>query len=226
MNTSFDFNFFKSLPLSPFLSNPNRYSIARILFHWLVQKLPLSGNVLDIGGGSNASYKYLLSSSIEYQSVNIDPIMSPTFLIDPSDNRYPIKSASFDHCLLFNVLEHIYDWTVVLSESRRLLRTNGQLHIVVPFLYPIHPCPDDFLRPTPSFIYNSLLSHGFINISVYSFSLGPLSTSYSLCIPLPFIHFFLSRILIILDFLFLRLFPVKHKRYRELFPINLYCVAS
>ena len=48
----------------------------------------------------------------DYTSVNIDPKISPDFLIKVNE-RIPIADNSFETCLLFNVLEHIYDWDFI-----------------------------------------------------------------------------------------------------------------
>lgn len=218
--------FFSSIPFRPFFINKHRLSFARLLENCLLDYMNISGRVLDIGGGSLASYRSLLNSSVIYESINIDSSLLPSYCINSDDLSYPVSSNSYDCCLLFNVLEHIFDWHTILSESRRALVVGGQLHILVPFLYPIHGCPDDFLRPTPSFLKSVLLKYGFSSVSTYPIALGPFTSAYSFCIPLPFIDFILRRLFVFLDFLFLRFFPSKHSSYIKRFPLIIYCIAS
>ncbi len=60
----------------------------------------------------------------------------------------PIASSSIDTVLLLDVLEHISDTQSVLSESNRVLKDGGCLIMQVPFLYPLHDEPRDYIRFT------------------------------------------------------------------------------
>lgn len=219
-------SFFSNLPFKHFFFNGSNLSIARLLENCIIHSSNFSGKVIDIGGGSLSSYRNKLASLTSYESINIDISLSPTFLIKATDTSYPAPSSAYNHCLLFNVLEHVYDWSTLLSESRRLLMDGGTLHVLVPFLYPIHDCPDDFLRPSSSYLYRSLSSYGFSNIAVFPISLGPFTSAYSICVPIPVIHFFISRLFVLLDFAYLSFFPSKHSRYCKSFPLIFYCIAS
>ena len=227
MNTSFNpRKFFSSLSFYNFFFNRSNLSYARLLENSVLSSLVFSGNAIDIGGGSLSSYSQRLIGLSSYESINIDSSLQPTYIIDPSAQLYPVSSSCYQHCLLFNVLEHIYDWSTILSESSRLLVDGGSLHILVPFLYPVHPCPDDFLRPCSSFLYRNLSSFGFTNIKIFPLSLGPFTSSYSLFPNLPILHFFLSRLFVFLDFTYLHFFPSKHQRYCNSHPLIFYCTAT
>ena len=77
---------------------------------------------------------------------------------------------------MFNVLEHIYDWNFIFGEVKRLLK-NGKIYIIIPFLYPIHAAPNDYMRVTSSFLEKFLNKNNFINIKIYPLTYGPFTNS-------------------------------------------------
>ena len=58
----------------------------------------------------------------------------------------PFTDNFFDVVLLFDVLEHIENSDQLLSEINRVLKPGGKLLMQVPFIYPIHDKPRDFVR--------------------------------------------------------------------------------
>lgn len=60
----------------------------------------------------------------------------------------PFDGESFDAALLLDVLEHIEDSGPVLDELNRVLKPGGELILSIPFLYPLHDEPRDFVRLT------------------------------------------------------------------------------
>jgi len=58
----------------------------------------ITGQVLDVGGGKKSKYQHELPAGIEYFSVNIDPNMEPTWLIEPGE-PFPVQDATFDVCM-------------------------------------------------------------------------------------------------------------------------------
>jgi len=60
----------------------------------------------------------------------------------------PLAPESFDVVLLFDVLEHIEDSRRLLEQIHLVLKLDGRLFISLPFLYPIHDAPRDFVRLT------------------------------------------------------------------------------
>ena len=208
------------------LKDLSKLSVCRTLQHQLIKSISFDGHVLDIGGGDLTSYRNFLGSSF-YTSVNIDPCRNPSVLVAPSDSSYPCLSSSFDHCLLFNLLEHLHSWDVVLSESFRLLACDGALHILVPFIYPIHPSPRDFIRPTYDYLNDRLSSAGFSDISIHPISPGPLSMSYMFLIPIPipFLHRSFKVFFFLCDRLLALLFPRKIANYTRHSPFFYYVSA-
>lgn len=60
----------------------------------------------------------------------------------------PIENNAADVVLLLDVLEHLGDHHQSLREVNRVLKAGGTLIMQVPFLYPLHDEPRDFVRLT------------------------------------------------------------------------------
>lgn len=115
----------------------------------LISQLELTGTVLDFGGGTTANYVPFLDTRAAVRSVNISDEFEPTDLVEPGD-KIPYGDGHFDAVITLNVLEHIYDDVAALNDITRVLKPGGTLHIIVPWIYPVHGHPDDFNRHTPS----------------------------------------------------------------------------
>lgn len=162
-----------------------RISILRHLEYERLAMLNLSGRVLDYGGGSRTNYSKMIDgwarpgADFSYESVNIDPATQPTFLINPGE-KIPIEADRYDAVLAFNTFEHIYDLTETLEEVARVLKTNGSLFIIVPFIYCVHGHPNDFSRHTASYWTRKLSETGFNSVQVENLSWGPFSTGHTI----------------------------------------------
>jgi SAM-dependent methyltransferase len=121
-------------------------SILRRAEHEALASLTLSGSVLDLGGERGAEYLTHIQGVFSVTAVNIDSSAQPDIVLDLEQPLSMIEDASFDHVLLINVLEHIFDYRQLLAEATRILRPGGSVIIVVPFLFPIHPSPNDYWR--------------------------------------------------------------------------------
>ncbi|AAQ00368.1 MULTISPECIES: methyltransferase domain-containing protein [Prochlorococcus] len=150
-------------------------SIQRSLMNQLLEGIEFKGNILDIGGGNRASYKKTLGNE-EYTSVNIDTEIEPDIKINVGE-KIPIKDKLFAHCLMFNLLEHVYNWDDLFIDAHRLLIKGGKLHIIMPFMYPIHGAPQDFKRVTETYFEEYLKKMNFENIKIYPLSYGPFTNS-------------------------------------------------
>ncbi|TWT86603.1 putative methyltransferase [Pseudobythopirellula maris] len=140
-------------------------STIRKLEYELLERLDLSGRVLDVGGGEKSLYIKRLPQGIDYSSVNIDPDAEPTWLVEPGD-PLPIEDAAFDKCLSLNTLEHVFDPQQILEEMHRVLRPGGVVYITVPWMFRIHGHPDDFHRVTPSWWRQALAEIGYSRATV------------------------------------------------------------
>lgn len=122
-------------------------SLLRRAEHDALSEITLSGTVLDLGGEKDATYLSCIKGSFTVTTVNLDAGAKPDLSHD-LEQPLPCADASFDHALLINVLEHIFEYRQLVREAARVVRPKGSIIIVVPFLFPIHPSPHDYWRFT------------------------------------------------------------------------------
>lgn len=155
-------------------------STLRMLEYEKLSELELTGVVLDLGGGDNARYKVYLPDTIEkYVSVNIDPDIAPTHLIEPGE-KLPIDDNSIDNCISLNTLEHVYDAKFLIAEIHRVLKPGGKFFITVPWIFTVHGHPDDYSRHTPSWWNQTLKDTGYASANIMPLIWGRQSTAVSI----------------------------------------------
>ncbi len=143
------------------------------------------GKILDLGGGKKAGYTSHLHGTFEVTSVNIDKSVEPTIVHDLSQ-PLPFGADSFDSAISFNTFEHLKDIETPLRETFRVLKQNGTVTLITPFLKEIHASPDDYWRPTESAWKYLLAKHGFEHVTVVPLGLGLFTARYGLIYgPLP-----------------------------------------
>jgi len=123
----------------------NLPTLLREAEHHALCKIELIGSILDLGGDARSDYRTLIGGDHTYTTLNLDEKASPDILHD-LEHPLPLEAATYDHALLINVLEHVYEYRQLISEAARVVRPKGNVVIVVPFLFPIHPSPQDFWR--------------------------------------------------------------------------------
>ena len=158
-----------------FFNKKENLSILRVLQYEMLKQAYLGKKVLDFGGGDKAKYRHFLSCE-SYQSINIDPDIQPTWIIQVRET-FPSPANHYDTVISLNVFEHVYDVKFVLEEIYKSLKPDGNLIFSTPFLYPIHAHPNDYFRPTDSWIKETLVSLGFKNISITPLVWGKFSTA-------------------------------------------------
>lgn len=128
----------------------NRKTPPRVLTESvLADKLPLfKGNVCELGGVKSLSYQKFATNADNYIVTNV----TGKYDLYADMLQLPFEDESIDNYVCIAVMEHIPDAWKVASEIKRTLRRGGKLLLVVPFMYPIHKAPDDFIRFTPSFL--------------------------------------------------------------------------
>jgi SAM-dependent methyltransferase len=78
-----------------------------------------------------------------------------------------VSDGSVDLALCTEVLEHVLEPGLLLSEVRRCLRPGGRLLMTVPFAARWHFVPYDYWRFTPSAITHLLREAGFVNAKIF-----------------------------------------------------------
>ena len=204
----------------------NNFSILRVLQILEFRKMSFQGSVLDVGGkrSSNNISNYILSKNV---IVYLDKF---------SENEKDLKidlellntnmSHQFDNVILFNVLEHIYNFKNCLDNCYSFLKKGGKFFGSTPFMFRIHSSPNDFFRYTEQSLKISLEAAGFINIKIYILDGGIFICFYNfISIITQKIPFLNNILLFIFKFLDKILF-ILSKKNKEIYPLGYFFSAE
>lgn len=100
--------------------------------------------VLDLGCGQKPYYH----SKIRGKIICFDKLPTKKAHIIGDADYLPFKSNSFDKAVSVNSLYYFKNPFNVAGDIARILKKNGQLILVMPFIYPIHDAPYDKYRFT------------------------------------------------------------------------------
>lgn len=110
--------------------------------------------VVDVGAGQSPFKHLLRSPAADY--IGLDIYNADNFgynnkeIIRFDGVRIPLKSASADHFICTEVLEHIEEPGVLVSEMHRMLKQGGKGVVTVPWSARYHYIPYDYHRFTPT----------------------------------------------------------------------------
>lgn len=147
-------------------------SPARNAFYAQLAQCTLTGKVLDLGGSKKSGYHELIKGDHTFEVVNISDEYGYDHKFD-LEEPFPLKDASYDAVIAVNLLEHIYNYHNVLSESHRVLTSGGTLVVAVPFLMFVHPSPHDYFRYTSEALTRMCADAGFKEVLVQPLGRGP-----------------------------------------------------
>jgi SAM-dependent methyltransferase len=99
--------------------------------------------VLVVGSGG-ASY-----SAPGIEVLHTDVAFGPHVEVLADAHDLPLADGEFDLVIAIAVLEHVADPQRCVAEIQRILRPNGFVYAVTPFLQPVHMGAYDFTRFTP-----------------------------------------------------------------------------
>lgn len=139
-----------------------RSSRRQLLDEFLTEVSPkITGDVLDIGGKNNdrrGHFRPDFEKVNQWLCLNIDVECAPDILA--SAEKIPLPDQSVDVFLMCEVIEHLSEPELCLSEASRILKSGGYGIITIPFLFPIHADPDDYQRWTVTRIKKELSGVG------------------------------------------------------------------
>ena len=100
--------------------------------------------VLDVGCGSKPYYHEKIKAKI----LCADIIKTKKSHIVCDASSLPLKKSKFDGVICVNSLYYCKNPFNAVKEFSHVLKKNGRLVIITPFIYPIHDVPDDKYRFT------------------------------------------------------------------------------
>ncbi|MBW4685940.1 MAG: class I SAM-dependent methyltransferase [Komarekiella atlantica HA4396-MV6] len=110
-----------------------------------------SGLLLDLGCGNVPLYGVYRDKIIDNICIDWSNTFHKNIYLDYEvdlNTVIPLDSEQFDTILATDVLEHIAKPELLMSEIKRLLKSNGKIILTVPFLYWLHEQPYDYFRYT------------------------------------------------------------------------------
>jgi SAM-dependent methyltransferase len=102
--------------------------------------------VLDYGC-ADLPYRRFFPDDVEYVAADLPGNPQATLALNP-DATVPLESGSIDAVLSTQVLEHVTDPALYLSECHRVLRPGGRLLLSTHGTFVYHPDPVDLWRWT------------------------------------------------------------------------------
>jgi SAM-dependent methyltransferase len=136
-------------------------------------RVPAAGRVLDYGC-AELPYRHFFEDDIEYVGADIPGNPNATLDLEPNGS-VPVEDGSFDAVLSTQVLEHVEDPGLYLSECFRVLRPGGRLLLSTHGVFMYHPDPDDYWRWTGAGLQRAVREAGF-EIERFEGIIGPLAT--------------------------------------------------
>jgi SAM-dependent methyltransferase len=140
----------------------------------LLGKVARKGAVaLDFGCGSKPYEEMFTTAGMHYLAADFGGKAEVD--IDGT-GRLQVADRSSDVVLSFQVLEHVRDLGLYLSEAKRVLRGGGLLMLSTHGTWLYHPHPEDHRRWTREGLISELSSHGFEVVECIPV-VGPLATT-------------------------------------------------
>lgn len=149
-------------------------SLIRTLHNVYLLDKSLEGQGIDFGAkNENSSYYHFLDlNNCNITYTDIAAQASNKIMAIDLEKNFDVGKQCFDFALLMNVLEHIYNHKLLLTNIHRSLKSGGCLEGFVPFLYQYHADPDDYFRYTHTGLLKLLQDAGFTDIKITKIGVG------------------------------------------------------
>jgi len=157
------------------LSIKKGHSLLRAYENDYVKNINIMGTGIDLGAKSKDAkyYEYFdLSDVLNIDFIDYYSGGDGVVKLD-LEKPFEIESNKYDFVLMFNVMEHIYNYKNLLDESIRILKPGGKLHGLVPFMWHYHPDPSDYFRFTEHALKRIIEREGLSELEVIPICYGP-----------------------------------------------------
>lgn len=104
--------------------------------------------ILEIGGGIESDGKKYLRDEIKEHIINLDINYTDSVDVLADAHELPFPDNTFDAVFCQSVLEHVKDPVKVVDEINRVLKKNGIVYAMIPFMQGYHDYPGDYTRYT------------------------------------------------------------------------------
>ena len=192
-------------------------------------KFKVNGLSLEFGAidRKNKTFSNFIRGQSKFEYSNIKPNKKLNIFYSDLTKKLKIKSNKYNNVLLFNVLEHLPEYRIALSQINRILKKKGKIIGSTPFIYQIHGAPKDYFRFTREFFEFELKKQKFNNIKVQYLGNGPFTACYSLIYPyLRFLPIF-SHLVLLICFMLDNILQIFIKTdLKEIFPIGIFFNAQ
>ena len=192
-------------------------------------KIKVNGVSLEFGAidRKNKTFSNFIRGQSKFEYSNIKPNKKLNIFYSDLTKKLKIKSNKYNNVLLFNVLEHLPEYRIALSQINRILKKKGKIIGSTPFIYQIHGAPKDYFRFTKEFFEFELKKQKFNNIKVQYLGNGPFTACYSLIYPyLRFLPIF-SHLVLLICFMLDNILQIFIKTdLKEIFPIGIFFNAQ
>ena len=192
-------------------------------------KIKVNGLSLEFGAinRKKKTFSNFIRGQSKFEYSNIKPNKKLNIFYSDLTKKLKIKSNKYNNILLFNVLEHLPEYRIALSQINRILKKKGKIIGSTPFIYQIHGAPKDYFRFTKEFFEFELKKQKFNNIKIQYLGNGPFTACYSLIYPyLRFLPIF-SHLVLLICFMLDNILQIFIKTdLKEIFPIGIFFNAQ
>lgn len=204
-------------------------SLCRILQNIECGKIFIRGNVLEFGAepGSKKNFSSIAKKKNVLKISFSDKYISKKGVIKADLNtKINLKKNHYETVILFNVLEHLFNFNNAKKEIVKILKKKGVLIGSTPFLYRFHGAPSDNFRFTKAF-YEKFFKKEFEIVRIFNLGFGPFCSSYSLIADftkkIPFLNLLLFSASYFLDLILSKL--VKYD-LEDIYPIGVFFIVK
>ena len=160
------------------MNSPSKGHKNKLPHNWLVYTIGdkfikkhssmYKGTLVDLGCGDAPFKSYFLQFANKYIGVDWSDSLHQTRADVISDlNKFiNLENEIADTVVTFSVLEHLSEPQKFLDEANRILKSNGNLILQVPWQWHIHEAPFDYFRYSPFGLKHLLKKSGFEDINI------------------------------------------------------------